>query len=45
MIDVTGGASLQIDADGAFGPAAFRPLAMLKGLTARQFVPARDLAQ
>ena len=43
VVDVTGGISLQIDADGAFGPAAFRPLATLKGLTAKQFVPARDL--
>ena len=45
VVDVTGGISLQIDADGAFGPADFRPLATLKGLTAKQFVPARDLAQ
>lgn len=44
VVDVTGGISLQIDADGAFGPAAFRPLATLKGLTAAQFAPARDLA-
>lgn len=40
--DVTGGASLQIDTDGA-GPAAARPLVTLKGLTAKQIVPARDL--
>ena len=45
VVDVTGGISLQIDADGTFGPAAFRPLATLKGLTAKQFAPARDLAQ
>ncbi|MBT9538287.1 5'-nucleotidase C-terminal domain-containing protein [Thiobacillus sp.] len=45
VVDVTGGISLQIDADGAFGPAAYRPLATLKGLTAKQFAPARDLAQ
>jgi 2',3'-cyclic-nucleotide 2'-phosphodiesterase (5'-nucleotidase family) len=45
VVDVTGGISLQIDADGAFGPADFRPLATLQGLTAKQFVPARDLAQ
>jgi hypothetical protein len=40
--DVTGGASLQIDTDGA-GPAPARPLVTLKGLTAKQLVPARDL--
>ena len=40
--DVTGGASLQIDTDGA-GPVAPRPLVTLKGLTAKQIVPARDL--
>lgn len=43
VVDVTGGISLQIDTDGATGPAGFRPLATLKGLTARQFAPARDL--
>lgn len=42
VVDVTGGASLQIDADGA-GPAVARPLATLRGLTAKQIVPARDL--
>jgi 2',3'-cyclic-nucleotide 2'-phosphodiesterase (5'-nucleotidase family) len=45
VVDVTGGISLQIDTDGAFGPVALRPLATLKGLTARQFAPARDLSQ
>ncbi|MDP2883153.1 MAG: 5'-nucleotidase C-terminal domain-containing protein [Azonexus sp.] len=40
--DVTGGASLQIDTDGS-GPAVARPLVTLKGLTAKQIVPARDL--
>ena len=40
--DVTGGVSLRIDADGA-GPAPARPLVTLKGLTAKQIVPARDL--
>ena len=40
--DVTGGASLQIDPDGT-GPAAARPLVTLKGLTAKQIAPARDL--
>lgn len=43
VVDVTGGIRLEIDADGAAGPATFRPLATLKGLTARQFAPARDL--
>jgi 5'-nucleotidase len=43
VVDVSGGISLQIDADGASGPATFRPLATLKGLTAKQFAPARDL--
>ena len=43
VVDVIGGLSLQIDNDGQSGPAAFRPLATLKGLTAAQFVPARDL--
>ncbi|PKO33536.1 MAG: alkaline phosphatase [Betaproteobacteria bacterium HGW-Betaproteobacteria-7] len=42
VVDVTGGASIQIDSDG-FGPAAARPLVTLRGLTARQIVPARDL--
>ena len=42
-VDVNGGISLQIDSDGASGPAAFRALATLRGLTAWQFVPARDL--
>jgi 5'-nucleotidase len=41
--DVIGGASLQIDTDGA-GPAPARPLVTLKGLTAKQVVPARDFA-
>lgn len=42
FIDVIGGASLQIDPDGS-GTAAARPLVTLKGLTAKQIVPARDL--
>ena len=41
--DVTGGASVQIDTDGT-GPLQSRPLLTLKGLTARQVVPARDFA-
>ncbi len=44
VVDVSGGISLQIDADGP-GAAPFRPLATLKGLTAKQFVPARDLVE
>lgn len=40
--DVSGGASVQIDIDGADSPMAPRPLVTLKGLTARQIVPARD---
>lgn len=40
--DVTGGANLQIDTDGA-GPAVARPLVTLKGLTAKQIAPTRDL--
>jgi len=43
IVDVTGGASVQIDADGSSGPAAARPLVTLRGLTAKQIVPARDL--
>lgn len=43
VVDVTGGANLLIDADGSAGPAVARPLATLKGLTAKQIVPARDL--
>lgn len=41
--DVTGGASVLIDTDGA-GSAPARPLVTLKGLTAKQIVPARDFA-
>lgn len=43
LVDVAGGVSVQIDADGAADPATFRPLVTLKGLTAKQIVPARDL--
>ena len=43
FVDVSGGVSVQFDADGAAGPATFRPLVTLKGLTAKQVVPARDL--
>jgi len=41
VVDVIGGVSLQIDTDGA-GPVVARPLATIKGLTAKQVVPARD---
>lgn len=43
LVDVAGGASLQVDTDGVDGPAVFRTLVTLKGLTAKQIVPARDL--
>ena len=43
LVDVSGGVSLQIDADGGAGAAVFRPLATLKGITAKQIVPKRDL--
>ncbi len=43
VVDVIGGISLQIDVNGSTGGAAYRPLATLKGLTAAQFAPARDL--
>lgn len=43
IVDVIGGVSLQIDTDGTAGRGAGRPIATLKGVTARQLVPARDL--
>jgi 2',3'-cyclic-nucleotide 2'-phosphodiesterase (5'-nucleotidase family) len=43
MVDVSGGVSIRIDTDGTAGPAAPRPLVTLKGLTAAQIAPARDL--
>lgn len=42
-VDVIGGVQLLIDTDGSAGPIAPRPLVLLKGLTAAQFVPGRDL--
>lgn len=42
LMDVTGGVQLWVDSDGAAGPAAARPLVTLKGLTAKQVIPARD---
>lgn len=41
--DTTGGVNLLIDADGSAGPQAARVLVTLKGLTAAQIAPARDL--
>jgi Ca2+-binding RTX toxin-like protein len=41
-VDVTGGVSLRIDADGSSGRGAPRPLVTLRGLTAAQIAPARD---
>lgn len=43
FVDTIGGVQLLIDADGTAGPAAARPLALLKGLTAKQIAPGRDL--
>ena len=42
ILDTTGGAAVQIDTDGP-GRGAGRTIATLRGLTARQVVPARDL--
>lgn len=42
LLDVTGGVQLWVDSDGAAGPAAAKPLVTLKGLTAKQVIPARD---
>ena len=41
--DVLGGVSVQIDSDGVAGSAPARSLVILKGLTAAQIAPARDL--
>ena len=43
VVNVSGGASVQIDPDGFAGSAAFRPLVMFKGLTANAVDPVRDL--
>ena len=43
IADTVGGAVVQLDTDGA-GPAAARPIATLRGLTAAQLVPARDFS-
>ncbi len=44
VVDISGGVSVQFDADGTTGPAVFRPLVTLKGLTAKQVVLARDFS-
>jgi hypothetical protein len=43
VVDTGGGASVQIDADGAAGPRAFRPLVTLRGVSAAAIDPVRDL--
>lgn len=42
VVDITGGVRIEIDSDGASGPAGFRPFVTLRGLVAHQIVPARD---
>jgi 5'-nucleotidase/UDP-sugar diphosphatase len=42
--DTTGGVTVLLDTDGASGPALPRPFITLKGLTAKQIAPGRDLA-
>jgi 5'-nucleotidase / UDP-sugar diphosphatase len=43
FVDTVGGALLEIDPDGSAGPAVPRAFATLKGLTARQLQPGRDV--
>jgi predicted extracellular nuclease len=43
VVAVSGGASVQIDADGATGAGVYRPLATLKGVNATAIDPLRDL--
>ena len=43
LVDTTGGVNLLIDTDGNAGPLAARVFITLKGLTAAQIAPARDL--
>ena len=43
--DVIGGVSLLIDTDGADGAAVPRPFITIRGLTAKQMAPARDIVQ
>jgi 5'-nucleotidase len=42
FVDVSGGVSVQVDADGPSGAGTFRPLVTLKGLVAHQMSAARD---
>lgn len=41
--DTSGGVQLLLDTDGSAGPAAARPFITLRGLTAAQMAPARDI--
>jgi hypothetical protein len=43
IVNVSAGASVQIDTDGLAGAAAYRPLLILKGINAGLIDPARDL--
>ena len=43
LVSTSAGVQVQIDTDGNAGPAAARPLALLRGVTAAQLQPARDL--
>ncbi|WP_332748500.1 5'-nucleotidase C-terminal domain-containing protein [Hydrogenophaga sp.] len=43
FFDVIGGVQLSLDTDGSTGPAVARPFVLLKGLTAAQMAPGRDL--
>lgn len=43
LVDTTAGLSVQIDTDGSAGPAVARPLVVLRGVTAAQIQPSRDL--
>lgn len=45
ITDTSAGAQIRIDTDGAAGPATARPLVTLRGVSAVQIVPARDLIQ
>jgi len=43
FVDAIGGVNVLVDTDGIDGPAVARPFITLKGLTAKQMVPARDI--
>jgi uncharacterized protein len=45
IVGVTGGTGIQVDADGAAGPAAPRLLVTLVGISPSQIVPSRDFVQ